>query len=180
VIRTYQNVSRKASRQRGWVSASLRRPTAAIASAHNKNDDNNNNLVAVRSFAKKSFGGRLDDDDPNNMDMDINPVPKRSFSAADMEFFNNLELDPDYDIDDGGDDDDSPEEMEKKEEEAYRRRQEEIQRELDTRTGRTWTDPWQITDEDWMATTKPEDVPVWSPEFVSRISQERVKVHPGR
>jgi hypothetical protein len=173
VVRTYQNVSRKASRQRGWVSASLRRPSAAIASAHN-----NNHRVTVRSFANKSFGGGLDDDDPNNMDIDINPVPKRSFSAADMEFFNNLELDPYYDDDDG--DDDSPEEMEKKEEDAYRRRQEEIQRELDTRTGRTWTDPWQITDEDWMATTKPDDVPVWSPEFVSRISQERVKVHPGR
>jgi hypothetical protein len=95
----------------------------------------------------------------------------KSFPAPDMEFFNEL-------LDDSDDDDDDDEAgIQDKE---YRQKQEEIQRELDTRIGRPWTDPWEITQEDWMSTGTADDLPEWSPDYVSRVAQERVKLHPGR
>ena len=67
----------------------------------------------------------------------------------------------------------------KKEDEEYKQRQQEIREELESRTGRVWKDPWEITDEDWMSNETFENLPEFSPDLVSRISQERVKIHPG-
>jgi len=55
-----------------------------------------------------------------------------------------------------------------------------IRDELDQRTGRGWTDDWTITDEDWFAGRKLDDLPDWSPEICSRMSLERVKVVDGK
>ena len=90
-------------------------------------------------------------------------------SAADMEFFNH---ESGFDLDD----EDEEEETDLAE---YRRKQEAIQKELDTRTGRPWTDEWEISEEQWMASTNFKDLPDWSPDQVSRVSQERVQIYPG-
>ena len=131
--------------------------------------------TTVRQFSRRRGGLGSDEDD----DIDIDPNQKggTDFSAADMEFFDNKRFDEYL----GDDDDEENENVDDEylKEEAYRRRQEEIKQELDKRTGRIWTDPWQITEEEWMSSISPDDLPDWSPDFVSRISQERVKLHPG-
>lgn len=43
-----------------------------------------------------------------------------------------------------------------------------------------WTDSWEISDEMAQSKMNMEDIPVWSPEFVSRISMERVQILPGK
>jgi hypothetical protein len=118
--------------------------------------------------SSRHFSGRNEDD---MEDLDAEKQKAKSFSASDMEFYN---------PDDFDDEDDEDEDEAARLDEENRRKQEEIQRELDTRTGRPWTDPWKITEEQWMSTTTYEDLTDWSPEYVSRISQERVKIHPGR
>ena len=92
-------------------------------------------------------------------------------SPNELEFFDQWN---DIDVEDDDDED-----QQALADEEYRRKQQEIQRELDNRTGRPWTDPWEISEEQWMSNTVLDDLPDWSPEYVSRISQERVKVHPG-
>jgi hypothetical protein len=105
-----------------------------------------------------------------------------SVAAWDMEFFGDDGLtkstsSSSYDNDDDDDDEEERAAMRNKE---YREKQEEIQRELDNRTGRPWKDPWAITEEQWMSNITYADLPDWSPKLVSRISQERVQVYPGR
>lgn len=90
-------------------------------------------------------------------------------SAVDMEFYSQVASDFE-------DDDDEDEDAKLAAE--YRRKQEEIQKELDSRTGREWTDPWAIKPEQWASSQTFDELPEWSPEYVSRISQERVKLHP--
>jgi len=54
-----------------------------------------------------------------------------------------------------------------------------IRDELDTRSGRLWKDRWELTDEDWSSGRSYDDLPSWSEELCSRVSRERVRVHPG-
>lgn len=131
--------------------------------------------TTVRQFSRRRGG--LGSDEDEGIDIDPNQKGDTDFSAADMEFFDNKRFD-DY-LGDDDDEEDENADDEYLKEEAYRRRQEEIKQELDKRTGRIWTDPWQITEEEWMSSISPDDLPDWSPDFVSRISQERVKLHPG-
>ena len=65
------------------------------------------------------------------------------------------------------------------EERDYERRQQ-IRDELDKRTGRLWEDPWALTDEDWSSGKTFDDLPDWTEQLCSRISKERVKIHPGK
>jgi hypothetical protein len=105
-----------------------------------------------------------------------------SVAALDMEFFGDQEMmaaSSGFNDDGYDDDDDDEEERAAKLNEEYRQKQEEIQRELDSRTGRPWQDPWAIKEEQWMSNATYDDLPDWTPEQVSRISQERVQVHPG-
>lgn len=83
------------------------------------------------------------------------------------------------DGDDGADDDEDDEERIRQDLEEERKAQA-IRDELDRRTGRGWTDDWTITDEDWFAGRKLDDLPDWSPELCSRMSLERVKVVDGK
>lgn len=39
-----------------------------------------------------------------------------------------------------------------------------------------WTDNWEISDEEYEKRITFEELPIWSPEFVSRISKERVQL----
>jgi len=55
----------------------------------------------------------------------------------------------------------------------------EIRAALDEKTGRLWSDPWDLQDM-MESNMNYEDLPEWSPKFVSRISQERVKVLPQK
>ena len=131
--------------------------------------------TSVRRFSRRTVGLGSDGDDF------VNDGGKNdNISPSDMDFYNDKRF-SDYLENDGLDDLDIDGNVDKEhlKEEAYRRRQEEISKELDARTGRIWSDPWEITEEEWMTTIQPDDLPEWSPEFVSRISQERVKVHPG-
>jgi hypothetical protein len=95
----------------------------------------------------------------------------RDFTANDMEYFDEIQ-------------DDSVAQRQKKvrDDEEERLKLEEAQQqrdELDAKTGRLWSDPWEITDEDWANKRTYEDLPDWRPDMCSRISKERVKVHPG-
>lgn len=128
--------------------------------------------TSTRQFSSR-LGGSLGDADEELREMeelDAGKKRAKTVSAADMEFYNQM-------MEEDSDDEESDEAIANEE---FRRKQEEIQRELDTRTGRPWKDPWEITEEQWMSTATLDDLPSWSPEFVSRISQERVKLHPGR
>jgi len=58
-------------------------------------------------------------------------------------------------------------------------RQKAVRDELDSRTGRLWTDPYEISDDDWGSMKTLDDLPDWSPEICSRVSLERVKLFQG-
>uniref|UniRef100_A0A7S2XP72 Small ribosomal subunit protein mS29 n=1 Tax=Attheya septentrionalis TaxID=420275 RepID=A0A7S2XP72_9STRA len=90
--------------------------------------------------------------------------PRTMRTAEDMEFYDPV-TDTTYD----------QEEMEsiKREKAASQKRDE-----LDKKTGRGWTDPWEIKDEDWMEGKCFDDFEEWNPSMASRISLERVQVHP--
>lgn len=64
--------------------------------------------------------------------------------------------------------------------EAEREREEDRQRavrdELDRRTGRGWTDPWEIKEDEWYKDRGWDDTPDWTTEFCSRVSKERLNV----
>jgi hypothetical protein len=97
-----------------------------------------------------------------------------------MEFFDEQLINANSDDAGYNDGDDDEEELAARMDEEYRQKQEEIQRELDSREGRPWKDPWAIKEEQWMSTTGFDDLPDWSSDRVSRISQERVQVLPGK
>jgi hypothetical protein len=59
----------------------------------------------------------------------------------------------------------------------YQRKQQAIHDELDTRTGRLWTESWTITDEEWMADETWEDIEEWKPSLATRKSLESVRVY---
>ena len=42
-----------------------------------------------------------------------------------------------------------------------------------------WTDSLEISDERWQSKMEFDDIPDWSPDFVSRVSKERVQLFPG-
>lgn len=90
-------------------------------------------------------------------------------TAEDMDFYDVLtdEYFPSNDVD------------ELKEAEAEEARRQTIRDEIDSRKGRLWQDPWEITDDDWASGKSYEDLPDWSEELCSRISLERVKVFDG-
>ena len=120
--------------------------------------------------ASRFFSRRAPDPDEIEISLHSDKNNKGAMlSAADMEFFNH---ESGFDLDD----EDEEEETDLAE---YRRKQEAIQKELDTRTGRPWTDEWEISEEQWMASTNFKDLPDWSPDQVSRVSQERVQIYPG-
>jgi len=56
-------------------------------------------------------------------------------------------------------------------------RRQAIRDEIDSRKGRLWSDPMEITDEDWASGKKLDDLPDWSKELCSRVSLERIRVH---
>lgn len=58
-------------------------------------------------------------------------------------------------------------------------RRQAIRDEIDSRKGRLWSDPMEITDEDWASGKKLDDLPDWSKELCSRVSLERIRVHRG-
>jgi hypothetical protein len=126
-----------------------------------------NSMAGARFFARRPGGDLGDDDEELRVMKDVDAGNKR---AKEMESYGTL-------IDDDSDDEDDEGALA---DEEYRLKQKEIQRELDSRTGRVWNDPWEIAEEQWMSTATFNDLPEWSPEFVSRISQERVQIHPGR
>jgi hypothetical protein len=129
------------------------------------------------------------DNDNDNEKADTN---KSTWDLDNTDFDNFNDDDDDDDDDDdfqigdiftgssGGDDADSSinqTEEENEERERYRLAQEVINAELDTRTGRPWQDPWHISEEQWMSTnTTQENLADWSPDFVSRVSLERIQI----
>eukprot|EP00934_Nitzschia_sp_Nitz4_P004956 Nitzschia sp. Nitz4//scaffold43_size134323//34206//36244//NITZ4_003287-RA/size134323-augustus-gene-0.218-mRNA-1//1//CDS//3329551912//4946//frame0 len=128
-------------------------------------------VQSTRTFARK-VRGDLGDPDEEFLEYEAANKEKKlskNLSASEMEFYTQLEDEFD---------DDEDEDEEAKANAEYRRKQQEIHRELDSRTGRGWTDPWEITQEQWTTSQTIDDLPDWSPEFVSRISQERVQVYP--
>lgn len=132
----------------------------------------NSASFGVRSFARK-LGGDLGDADEELREMqevEAGKIREKEISATDMEFYGQL-------VDEDSDDEEDEDALLTEE---YKRKQEAIQQELDSRTGRVWKDPWEISEEQWMSTATFDDLPAWTPEFVSRVSQERVQIHSGR
>lgn len=126
----------------------------------------------VRSFARK-LGGDLGDPDEEIREMEeveAGKIRAMEISANDMEFYSQL-------VDDDSDDEEDGNALLTEE---YKRKQEAIKQELDSRTGRVWKDPWEISEEQWMSAASFDNLPQWTPEFVSRVSQERVQIHSGR
>jgi hypothetical protein len=66
------------------------------------------------------------------------------------------------------------------EKEMEEARRQAIREELDSRSGRLWKDRWELTDEDWSSGKSYDDLPDWTEELCSRVSRERVRVHPGK
>lgn len=54
---------------------------------------------------------------------------------------------------------------------------EELKEEIEAKKGRGWTDPWDLK-EMYESKVDYDQLPDWSPSLVSRISQERVQLHP--
>ena len=98
----------------------------------------------------------------------------KSYTADDMEFFDELNR---ADFEDSYDQEQDQDQSDEEEEELKQRQQ--VRDELDQRKGRGWSDPWEITDEDFMQRRFLDDLPDWTPGLCSRISMERVKIHPG-
>jgi hypothetical protein len=121
------------------------------------------------------FAGKDDDWAYDNDDIDetlggADASPAKQFTAEEMEFFEEFDFDR-FNEDDEEEDDAWAEEEE---------RRQQVRDELDQRKGRGWSDPWEITDEDWMQKRVFDDLVDWTPALCSRISMERVKVHPGK
>jgi Mitochondrial ribosomal death-associated protein 3 len=95
------------------------------------------------------------------------PQTAKPFSTS----FGNLNFETLSSLDDSTNDDpDSAASAEKL------RRAEETRQELLKKKGRGWTDPWDI-DELLESNVDHESLPDWSPQLVSRISQERVQIY---
>lgn len=125
----------------------------------------------------RMFAGDDDDDDDNHLNDIIveeetsrNEKPSNKLTADEMEFFEELNFEKFSVVDDDESDEGDDAEQEKRKQMFH---------ELDQRKGRGWSDPWEITDEDWMQKRTLEDLPDWTPALCSRISIERVKVYPG-
>jgi len=146
-----------------------RRVTGNISAAQWNGVSQNSASISIRSFARKLGGGLGDTDEELReiKEIEAGKTRAKESSATDLEFYSQL---VDDDSDDEGDDDVLLSE-------EYKRKQEAIQQELDSRTGRVWQDPWEISEEQWMSTATFDDLPDWTPEFVSRVSQERVQIH---
>jgi len=80
---------------------------------------------------------------------------------------------------------------ESQEEEEERRRQQQLRKDeavrdaLDRKTGRLWSDPWDLEEVLSVPASDPgggssyDDLPEWSPDMVSRVSQERLRIFPS-
>ena len=99
----------------------------------------------------------------------------RELSVEDMEFYDgdlSAFIDEEAEL--------AREEAEQEEEEMRRKEeQQRIREELDARTGRGWSDPWELTDEILHTTKYLNEVPDWQPSMASRISLDRVQIYPG-
>jgi len=136
---------------------------------------NTTTMMSYRSFSRRKGGTTSEDPVADQAhQLEAERLRTNMPSANEMEFFT---LDEDTFFRDD-DDDDGVDKEEKVMDAEYQRQQEEIRKELDSRTGRGWTDPWHISEDQWMSLQTADDLPEWSPEFVSRISQERIQIHP--
>jgi len=121
--------------------------------------------TAPSAFANKPRSWGLDS---NSLDYPDNDGGVPGFSEEDFATLSSLR---DHETNDKQDDDE--------ERERYRIQQEKVNHELDSRKGRPWRDPWEIKEEQWTSSdTSSENLPDWSPAFVSRISLERLQVLP--
>ena len=128
-------------------------------------------LLQVRNFGMSRRPDQKYDPDDNDMEDDDNDITKLK-TSDDMDFYDSLT--DDFQFDDDGDEEEKQEEEEEKKRQAVRD-------ELDSRTGRLWSDPWEITDEDWMSSsTTIDSLPDWTEDVVSRISKEKVKLYAGK
>lgn len=100
------------------------------------------------------------------------PDPSELKTADEMDFYESLTDDEYYKKDIHVED-----ELEREENVALRRQA--VREEIDTRTGRLWTDPYEIPDLMWGQLRTLDDLPDWSPDMCSRVSLERVKLYPG-
>ena len=173
--------------------------SSTLAADHRQADKSSGAVLTSRRYMgmyRRPHQRNLREDPSLGADVDFDDS-NPALSADDMETYDFLSggadfhpLDDDDDAfgtsrsegdggDDGADDDEDDEERIRQDLEEERKAQA-IRDELDRRTGRGWTDDWSITEEDWFAGRKLDDLPDWSPELCSRMSLERVKVVDGK
>lgn len=166
--------------------------STSVSNVSNKTYSPQNNSIGSLQIR---FLSTLDSDNDDNV-KDV----KNLFSPQDMEFYDDLLNDPDlfhsiassassassssdeYYMDDNYNamaTDNTIHNQQIQEEQQELKRQA-IRTEIDSRTGRLWKDPWQITDDDWSAGKSYDDLPDWNDTICSRVSLERVVVHPGK
>jgi len=101
----------------------------------------------------------------------LKPTSGLSKTSIDMDFYDPL-TDDFYTEGQGS----TKEDELKEQEEKKAAKKQAVQDELDSRKGRLWTDPYEITNDDWGSGKKLEDLTDWTPEMASRTSVERIQV----
>lgn len=143
--------------------------SSTFLDGHENEDRRSKRFFSKERVERDYFPDNVEEDNFFISDSDL----ANSFTADDMEFYDREELFAAEEDDEESEED--QDEIEAREMEA----RDEIQKELDSRTGRLWQDPYEIKDEDYGTVTTLDELPAWSTDLCSRISKERVKVHPS-
>lgn len=141
------------------------RPVACAVGNHEIQRTTTTPQVQLRNFSKGGLAQfDMDDDDDDMVEMEEIADLK---SAEDMDFYDST-------TDDFGLTMADIQEAEKAEKERQA-----IRAEIDSRKGRLWKDRLELKDADWASGRSLDDLPDWSEVICSRVSLERVQVHPG-
>ena len=149
------------------MSSSLQQSSLLVLPEHNNHNNHSNNKWKNRPTAR--FMSNI----PPNSINENDDKDEHLLTATDMEFYDSLSDDYFSSLEDNNKEDEEEEERD-----AARRQA--IRDEIDSRKGRLWEDPWEVTDEDWSSGKTYFDLPDWTEEICSRVSLERVKIHPGK
>lgn len=143
--------------------------SVSITSFHDNHRSQNRTFSQSRNISKsRGASSTIPDETGKFVDTEMDDI--EDFKAAeDMDYYDPL-AEEYYPADE--EDTEETDEVEETKRQAVRDK-------LDTKTGRLWEDRLEFTDEDWSTGKSFEDLADWSEEICSRVSRDRVKVHPG-
>jgi len=139
----------------------------------------------VRGFARKTFDGvedqeaavdvRIEAEEMKKLAKPMSRFVAREYSSDEMELLNSSAFGTDAVQEDSDDDDDEGDKAANYHELADVHNKEIFA----NMKGRLWEDSWEIKDEDFTKRIDFDDLPDWTADMASRISQERVKIYDG-